>query len=203
METEVIMKRELWGSEISQKSKSEFFSATDLERAGNKWRVSQGMSFFKMTDWFQLDSTKAFIEELEARYGVIKISGNGRGHHTWVHPFLFIDMALAISPNLKIEVYKWIYDSLLKYRNDSGDSYKKMIGAIWLTINNKSTFKDKVISVANRIKAVCEVTDWNKSTEQQLKLRDKIHENIALLTDVLKDIDRATEISIIKAKEAK
>ena len=42
MVTEVIMKRELFGHEISQKSKSEFFSATDLSKAGNEWRRSNG-----------------------------------------------------------------------------------------------------------------------------------------------------------------
>jgi hypothetical protein len=39
METEVIMKRKLFDSEISQKSQSGFFSATDLVNAGNRWRT--------------------------------------------------------------------------------------------------------------------------------------------------------------------
>ena len=46
MKTEVEMKRILFGHEISQKSKSELLSATDLVKAGNAWRVSNGFPEF-------------------------------------------------------------------------------------------------------------------------------------------------------------
>ena len=44
------MKRELFGQEISQKSKSEFFSATDLLRAGNKYRA-MNKSKYRINFW--------------------------------------------------------------------------------------------------------------------------------------------------------
>jgi hypothetical protein len=200
LKTEVIMKREIFGKEISQKSKSEFFSATDLVRAGNIWRISEGLEPFNMTKWFQQKGTIEFIEALNSAYGKIKISGRGRGSHTWIHPFLFIDMALAISPSLKIEVYKWLYDSLLKYRNDSGDSYKKMTGALFINSKNKSNYKNNLRGFANEIKVSCNVTEWEKATESQLKLRDRIHENIALLCDLVPNND-AVRIGIKKALE--
>jgi ligand-binding sensor domain-containing protein len=34
-----------------------------------------------------------FIEVLKKEYGVVKISGTGRSSNTWVHPYLFIDLA--------------------------------------------------------------------------------------------------------------
>lgn len=199
MKTEVIMKRELFGSDISQKSKSEFFSATELVRAGNKWRVSQGLDFFVMSEWLRNKTTKEFINQLEIQTGKdVIISGRGRGNHTWVHPFLFIDMALAISPNLKIEVYSWLFDKLIKYRNYSGNSYKKMCGALWENSKNKSNFKNYIVEVANKIKIECEVKDWETATEKQLKLRDKIHDNVFLLTDVLKDNEQVVRLAIEK-----
>lgn len=200
METEVIMKRELFGSEISQKSKSEFFSATDLVKAGNKWRIMNGLEMFRLNSWLDTKSTREFISELERHYGVVKINSKGKNHHTWVHPFLFIDMALAISPTLKIQVYSWLMDALLKYRNDSGDSYKMMAGSIFVAITNKSHFIEKVKQIAHKIRVECGVEDWQRATEEQLKLRDRIHENVSLLTDVLRDIDRAVDIGITKAK---
>jgi hypothetical protein len=111
METAVIMKRRLFDSEISQNSETGFFSATDLMRAGNKWRVNNSLQILDMNDWLNRESSKEFIKSLEAEFGVVKISGSGRGVHTWIHPYLFIDMALALSPTLKIKVYGWIYDS--------------------------------------------------------------------------------------------
>jgi hypothetical protein len=98
------MQRELFGHLISQNSKTEFFSATDLVKAGNQWRARQGLDHFNNSEWFRLKSTMEFVAELESKYTKVKISGKGRGKHTWVHPLLFIDLALAISPKLKIEV---------------------------------------------------------------------------------------------------
>ena len=200
MKTEVIMKREIFGKEISQKSKSEFFSATDLVRAGNIWRVSQGLDVFKMSAWLQQKGVKEFISSLQSQFGKVLISGKGRGNHTWVHPFLFIDMALAISPSLKIEVYQWIYDSLLKYRNESGDSYKKMTGALFCNSKNKQAFTKDLIKYAVEIKKTIGVNDWETATEKQLVLRNRIHDNIALLADVIEN-DSAVRIGIKKALE--
>jgi hypothetical protein len=201
METNVIMKRKLFDSEIAQRSDNWFFSATDLMRAGNRWRVMNGLDHIDMNDWFNLKSTKEFIKTLEDGYGIVKISGRGRGLHTWIHPYLFIDLALSLSPDLKLKVYEWIYDSLIKYRNDSGDSYKKMTGALWLTQDNKSNFSKDITAIANQIKVFCEVTDWQTASEKQLDLRDKIHEYIALLSDIIRDRKNLLDIAFTRAKK--
>ena len=200
METEVVMKRELFGKEIRQKSKSEYFSATDLMKAGNFWRINNGMQPMDMSKWFQQSGVKDFMKALEEEVGgKVKISARGRGGQTWVHPFLFIDMALAINPKLKIEVYGGIYDELLKHRNSSGDSYKKMAGALYINAKRKDVFPEVIRSVANEIKNRCNVLDWNTASEDQLQMRNKIHENISLLCDVLKNNDDAVRIGIKKA----
>ncbi len=198
MKTEVIMKRELFGREISQKSKSEFFSATDLVLAGNQWRITNGKEFFKLTTWLAARSTKDFIAELEKEYGTVIIRSKGKNQHTWLHPFLTIDLALSIDPKLKIEVYKWLYDSLLKYRNNSGDSFKKMSGALYNNASNKSLYVKDIQGYSRLIKNACKVNNWENVTEDQLELRDRIHENIALLCDLLPNED-AVRIGIKKA----
>lgn len=199
MKTEVIMKRRLFGNEISQKSQSEMFSATDLVKAGNMWRIANGFSPFDAKAWFKNKSTSEFIAELEIKYGKVKVSGRGKGSHTWVHPLLFIDMALAINPKLKVEVYEWLFDNLIKFRNESGDSYKKMCGNLYANQGDKRNFPAFVSDVASKVKLACGVNDWNKATEEQLNKRDKIHNNIALLSDVLRNNDQAVRIGILKA----
>lgn len=203
MTTTVLMKRELFGEEISQNNQNMFFSATDLVKAGNKWRITNGLPIFNLTTFLQTKEVKEFMEMLQEQFGVIKINSRGKGSHTWVHPYLFIEIALGISPKLKIEVYSWLYDSLVKYRNQSGDSYKKMCGALYITESNKRNFQDNLIKLAKRIKAECGVTDWQKATEEQLKLRNRIHENIALLSDIIKDRENLYSVAIKKAKENK
>uniref|UniRef100_A0A6M3L074 Putative KilA-N domain-containing protein n=1 Tax=viral metagenome TaxID=1070528 RepID=A0A6M3L074_9ZZZZ len=200
MKTEVIMKRELFGEEVSQQSKTEFFSATDLVRAGNVWRRANGYGDFNITAWWNRKDTTEFIKELEKKYGKVFSKGRGHGNHTWVHPLLFIDIALSISPKLKIEVYEWLFDHLIRFRNESGDSYKKMCGALWVRATNKKNFTDDIKKVANIIKIECNVKDWQQASEAQLKMRDRMHENIALLADVLNNNREAIRIGIQKSK---
>lgn len=201
MKTEVILKRELLGGEIQQKSKSEYFSITDLFKIGNKWRLSNGMDCKTMQDYLQVKSHKEFIAELDTKFKKkVLISGKGRGKHTWGHPLVFIDMALWINPKLKIEVYEWLFDNLLKYRNDSGDSFKRMCGALFVRAN-KTDFVKNIQKLCKLIQVECGVTDWQCANQEQLALRDRIQENIALLADVLSDNRESIRLGILKAKE--
>jgi hypothetical protein len=188
------MKRELFGSEVSQRSKSEFFSATDLVRAGNRWRRNHDKPAFNFTAWLKTKQTQEFMDELDLKYGKSLIKGRGKGHHTWVHPLLFIDLALAISPQLKIEVYEWLFDYLIQHRNESGDSYKSMCGVLYVRHQNQRTFQVMIKKLALRIQRYCGVSDWQQASEAQLKRRNKIHEEIALLADVMNNNDEAIRI---------
>ena len=201
MKTEVVMKRKTFGEIISQKSKSGFFSATELERAGNKYRAMHELPLLRLNTYFSNSANKEFIKELELKYGKIKTDGRGRGNQIWVHPLLFLDIALWIDPKMKVEVYEWLLDNLLQFRNDSGDSYKKMCGALYNAAKNKTLFNKNIKLVAQRIKLECDVKDWNTATEKQLKLRDKIHEFISFACDMVKDANMAIDLGIKKAKE--
>lgn len=196
MVTEVCLQRELFGEHISQMSKSEFFSATDLVRAGDKWRVLNGLCVFNLSQYLGLNSTKEFIVELENKYGSCIIKGRGRNANTWVHPLLFIDIALAINSKLKIEVYEWLFDNLIKYRNDSGDSYKEMCAALYTRYSNKRDFQVFITKTANSIKESLGVSDWDTATETQLDKRHTIHNNIKLLSKVLTDPESIVRIGI-------
>ena len=199
MRTEVVLKRELLGDFVSQKSKSGFFSATDLFKIGNKWRISNGLKHKTLEEYNHLTSTKEFEKSLQSKHGKTRAFKRGRGQHLWVHPLLFIDMALWLNPKLKIEVYEWLFDNLLMYRNDSGDSYKKMCGALLLRAN-KTDFVKNIQKLGKLIQVECGVSDWNNATQEQLRLRDRIHENIALLADVLNNNKEAIRLGIFKAK---
>lgn len=196
MDTQVIIKRELFGCEISQQSKTEFFSATDLIKAGNKWRRINGLSDFNLSQYLKSSSFLEFKKEMENKYGNVLSSSRGAGANTWVHPLIFIDIALAINPKLKVEVYEWLFDNLIRFRNDSGDSYKEMAAAIYLRYPNKREFPAYIQKVANYIKLELKVTDWQKANEEQLKKRDVIHNSIRLLCNVLNDTNQAVRLGV-------
>jgi hypothetical protein len=171
----------------------------DLLLIGNKYRIGNNMKIFNYDSWYNSSATKEFLNELKKQFGDVIKSKRGKTGERWVHPFVAIDIALNIDPKLKIEVYKWIYDELLKYRNESGDSYKKMCGCLFDNCKNKSTFHRGITKTARMIRNACRVDDWDKATQEQLELRDKIHYNIALLTDILRDNNQAIRIGITKA----
>jgi hypothetical protein len=196
MNTQVVMKRELFGCQISQQSKTEFFSATELAKAGNKWRLANGFNNFNLSQYLKSNSFVEFKTELENKYGNVMSSGRGRSSNTWVHPLLFIDIALAINPKLKIEVYEWLFDNLIRFRNESGDSYKEMSAAIYIRFQNKREFPNYIQKVASYIKSELKVTDWQTATEDQLKKRDIIHNSIRLLCNVLNDTNQAVRLGV-------
>ena len=74
---------------------------------------------------------------------------------------LFIDIALWISPQLKLSVYEWLFDLLVEYRNDSCESYKYMCGALYTNCTNKATFHKYIINIGYEIKKACGVNDWD------------------------------------------
>lgn len=201
MKTEVPMERPFMGSFVRQKSKSEMFSASDLIKIGNIKRAELGISPFNLSQFLSQKSTVEFIEELQKTNDRVIIRGRGRKSVTWVHPLLFIDIALALNPKFKVEVYQWLYDELIKYRNDSGDSYRKMAGSLYDRYENKQKFYKYIERVANYIKKSCGVEDWNKANQHQLKLRDKIHDNISLLCSVMKNTDECVRVGVQKALE--
>lgn len=201
MKTEVFMKRPLMGEDVRQSSKTSFISANDIVKAGNRWRVMNGLSSFTLQTWMNNLSTKEFVNELAANFGQVVQTRRGANGGTWMHPYLAIDLALTISPKIKIEVYSWLYDELLKYRNFSGSSYQRMAGSLFERSLSKSTFPRFISKIAILIKKECNVKDWETANAEQLILRDKIHENIALLSQVMNNQDEAVRIGILEAKK--
>ncbi|MGH2415351.1 MAG: KilA-N domain-containing protein, partial [Microcystaceae cyanobacterium] len=141
-----------------------------------------------------------FIAEVELRYGKSVIRTKGRNSITWVHPLLFIDIALAISPRLKIETYQWIIDDLCGIRDNSGDSFKEMCGYLYDHYPNKYEFPKFVKEVSAKIRRACnyssEHENWNYASKEQLKMRDDLHKAIAGFADVLRKPEEAVRIAL-------
>jgi len=202
MKTEVFLQRPLLDGIVRQSNQNEYLNVNDLLIIGNRWRLNNGLNVINYQYWEKQSNTQEFLTHLKENIGKEPIlSKRGKTGERWMHPFAFIDLALYLNPKLKLTVYEWIYDQLIKYRNNSGDSYKKMAGALWINCTNKSNYQKGMMHVAEMIKNACNVNKWENASEQQLKLRDKIHENISLLCDVLKDPNQAVNIGIKKAIE--
>lgn len=197
--------RQLFGVEIWQKTKDSYFCITDLVKAGNQYRYSRGKSLFNLTAYLNSKSTKEFIKEIETKYNCIAVrKGNVKKSKSWGHPLIFVDIALAIDPALKIEVYEWIMDELVKYRVKSGSKYNIMCGVIFANLSNKDKFQSGIKAVANKVKELIGCSDWDRATQEQLEKRDYLYGLIADFTEANKDPNRGfvTAIELFKRKEA-
>lgn len=197
MKTEAIVFRPLFGGELRQSSKDGFFCATDLVNIANRERALELKSTFYLNKYFLTEQTKEFMQEMESQFGTVKRSSKGRNGAVWVHPLLFLDIALSISPKAKIKVYQWVYDELIKYRNDSGDSYKRMCGHLFENSTNKQGFQKEIAEYANLIKRAVGVNDWNHARTDQLEQRDKIHDAVVLSSSILRRNADAVNAAIV------
>ena len=194
MKTEVEMQRPFMGGHIRQKSKSQLFCSTDLIKIVNQKRKELNRHPFNFQQYLKGKSTQEFIKELQKENEKVIVSTKGRHGATWVHPYLLIDIALACDPKFKVNVYSWLYDQLLQYRNDSGDSYKSMCGHLYDNHNDKSRFHLWITKVAKYIKQICCVNNWDSANENQLKLRETIHDTIIDMSYVIKNNNQAVKL---------
>jgi len=202
LKTEQILKREFYNQTIRQNHKTEFLCMTDMLKVGNMHRKNQGLPRVKITNYMSLKSTKEFIELLMREENVINIietTGKSTGKEYWANKYLFLDFALWLSPKFKVKVYKWLYDNLTVFRDESGESYKKM-AAIIQDKYGASKIGLLISSVAKKIKEHIGVTSWNTATEDQLKERDEIHKRLEMLLIADVDIERAIKLVIERAE---
>lgn len=127
MKTNVIMVRKMGVFDVNQRTKDGMFNANSLLK---QWNIANE-SKKEIKDYFDNKSTQEFIEVLKSDQstigGIVPMvksrASKGENAGTWMHPYLFIDFAMWINPKFKFEVIKFVYDELIKYRNDAGDNY--------------------------------------------------------------------------------
>lgn len=132
MKTNQVMIRKMGDFDVSQRTKDGMFNATALLK---QWNAQDGVAQRKLDNYFASAKTTEFIDTIIEREKLntpkmvyLKTRGNNGG--TWMHPLLFIDFAMWINPSFKYDVLKFVYDQMIKYRDDSGDAYKLLSSAV-------------------------------------------------------------------------
>ena len=204
MKTTQVMERKFMDGTIRQNHKTAWFNATDLIKITNEYRKQIGESPKMIADYFRTDSTKEFIKEILDKEDISKVYEAKRGKNggTWVHPLIFIDIAMWLSPKFKYKALGWLEDNLLKNRNLSGDSYKKMTSALCKRKDIPIAKIGTVIpQIAGWIKSVIKVDDWNKASVMELRQRDDMHNNITVMLKAGVEINKALKIALNEHNE--
>lgn len=195
MKTNQNLIRKMGEFEVTQRTQDGMFNATELLKQWNKKSGQQK----QVGHYFEIQPTKEFInavldEENKCRYNdKISLSGiytSKRGlmnGGTWMHPLLFIDFAMWLNPTFKVQVLKFVYDELIKYRNDAGDAYREMSSAI-AKIVPKKELPVSIPKVAEAINHISfgqhEKEIRNRQGEEPMKDLVNLEKEITLLINV-------------------
>lgn len=163
------MERKMGNFIVTQRTKDGFFNATALLKQWN----NSSMSERKMDNYFASEKTNEFVltimerENLHTPKMVYVKSRASRGDNagTWMHPLLFIDFAMWINPSFKYDVLKFVYDEMIKYRNEAGDAYRELGSAVSKIV--PKTFMPKAMS------RIGEALNWVVFNGHEKMLRNK------------------------------
>lgn len=166
MKTNQEMVRKMGCFDVVQRTRDGYFNASHLLK---QWNESTGMQK-QMSHYTSAASTNEFIKALVDEEGLkerdcVLIQKRGKNGGTYMHPLLFLDFAMWIDPSFKVKVLKFVYDEMIRYRNEAGDAYKELGGAIQRIV--PKCFMQKAM------KKVTEALNWIVFNSHERMLRNK------------------------------
>lgn len=206
METSVVLSRKMGNFDITQRSSDGYFDANALL---GQWNAVESNTRRRIDKFFESENTSEFIAALQESLwskstnaeNQLVISQKGRmtmkgrtTDKTWMHPYLFIKFAMWINPRFEVTVIKFVYDELIKQRNDAGDAYREMSAAI-ASISTKKEVQSSIMKVAEAVNYVAfnehETAIRNRKGESEMKVLVEVEKQVTLLIKVgfLKNID--------------
>ena len=136
--------------------------------------------YFKRTSVINLQAV--LLNDVESEKD-LKLSKRGKYGGTWVHPLIFIDYLMWISPEFHKAGLQLIADNMLLVRDAGGESFKELNEAIkeclspfpaWFYGFSAKTI-GTILKVPSTLDGVKMTFDWNSATKEQLKARDVLH----------------------------
>lgn len=126
-----------------------------------------------MKEFFSNKNTKEFIdalleEEKLNTENLAYLKSRGKSGGTWMHPVLFVKFAMWLNPRFEVQVIKFVYDEMIKYRNEAGDAYNKLGSAV-----SKIVRKD---FMPQAMQKVGEALNWIVFNEHERNIRNQYGE---------------------------
>ena len=157
MKTNQVLTRTMGEFSVYQRTSDGMFNATSLLKQWNSLSPTER----KMDNYFNLQGTGEFVNTIIAKENldtpklvyVKSRASRGLNSGTWMHPLLFIDFAMWINPEFKYDVLKFVYDQLVEYRNQAGNSYRRMCERI-AQVSKKGDIPKNISSIAKAVNIV-------------------------------------------------
>lgn len=129
---------------VVQRTSDGYFDGSELLR---QWNGVKENPRRQMSKFLDMDETKQFIKALAADEShrakmlivenqlLIRVKGRSTKQgktpdKVWMNPLLFIKFAMWINPTFEVKVLRFVYDEMIRYRNEAGDAYKELSSAV-------------------------------------------------------------------------
>jgi len=212
MKTLQIMSRNYKKRQIKQRSDNRFLCATDLLKIHNENRDLHENEKI-LADYYKLNSTKDIMKEILQDVNMenslylsteeLKCVKKGKFGGTYLHPYLFIDFAMWLSPRFRLQAIKWVHDRLIDLRHVVGDEYKELTSAVqkYLETPDYRRYKEEARLVKEVTFGMVTNKKRNNMSQKELDLMAQIQRaDINLLKKGVKDIEQRRRV-LFKFKE--
>lgn len=204
--------RELFDIKIRQETKTGFLNLSDLQEAYTRARV---LNMWKDKRVDDILSSKAnieriyyilkernlintefsvFIENCEniglVKYlktiGFYKTTGARQTKTTWCDPYIWVLIAMELSPMLYARVVMWLGDKLILNRIEAGNFYKSLSRALGIFKENGENIDYRMLAKAlnHKIFGRHETGIRNLATKEQLQKLYELESNLAFAIDM-------------------
>lgn len=212
MKTAQIMLRDLNWIKVRQNHKTWFFNANDLLDLHNStskkkkelWKYMNTTSLKQLKKAIikdEISNTPKMGDLKNEDITTIETKRWRVNWWTWMHPYIFIDFAMWLSADFKVTCIKWLYDHLIKFRDECWDWFKEINKALFEKKPNLPPFE-----YSNEAKMINKLVFWspnkeqrNKATEEQLSLLKALQKaDATLINNWLDYYDRYEELKNMK-----
>ena len=185
MKTNQNLTRRMGEFEVTQRTQDGMFNSTALLKQWNSTSSTER----KMDNYFNSDKTQEFVNTIMSKENLntpkmVYLKSRGINGGTWMNPMLFIDFAMWINPSFKYDVIKFVYDELIRYRNEAGDAYRELASAV-VKIAPKKDIPTAMTKIAQALNFVCtnhhEKEMRNQMDETTMKEMVKLEQDVTLL----------------------
>lgn len=191
MKTNQLMTRKIGNYEVFQRTKDGMFNATVLLQA---WNNATGEKK-EVKKFFENENTKEFLDALVKEENLdgqnsayVKSKARlDRGGGTWMHPILFMKFAMWLNPRFEVQVIKFVYDQMLRYRDEVGEDYKKLAAAL-AKITPKNEMRELMEHIGKGINCIV-YSKHEKMLRNKLATEEQQKEYIKLQSYLIMSIE--------------
>lgn len=186
MKTNQLITRKMGEFDVFQRTSDGYFDANALLSQWNKSNERRRIDKF-----IDSPNTKDFINAIKddkslwskmpnADFEAVifkkgTMTKNGRTpNKVWMHPLLFIDFAMYLNPAFKVQVLKFVYDEMIKYRNLAGDAYNDMKTAVYPILLSEFGKEGAVNKLRDLAKSLNIIVYGRHENEMRNKVGDEL-----------------------------